>query len=167
MRGFKLIWKGKGRKSGENKDSAAAEIREPNMQTQNSADSMKTQIPPETMDPKAVTRVRRRLSVGGDDVNLDGIEDEKVIGIADVAPLSEREDVDNFFSGSYSGKSQKGYAPYNPRKVNQDYMMMKEDSKTKSIILGAFDGHGEHGHCISEVRDESIRVCVVSLLVHL
>ena len=137
------------------------------MQTQNSADSMKTQIPPETMDPKAVTRVRRRLSVGGDDVNLDGIEDEKVIGIADVAPLSEREDVDNFFSGSYSGKSQKGYAPYNPRKVNQDYMMMKEDSKTKSIILGAFDGHGEHGHCISEVRDESIRVCVVSPLVHL
>ena len=53
--------------------------------------------------------------------------------------------------GIYAGKSQKGYIPYNPRKVNQDYLLMYEDSSTGTLLLGTFDGHGEHGHCISEV----------------
>lgn len=114
-------------------------------------DTLKTQIPPDMMDPKAVTKVRRRLSVDGTDVNIDGIEGEILGEVADMKPPVEKETNDKFFEGSYFGKSQKGYVPYNPRKVNQDFMLMKEDRSTKSVILGAFDGHGEHGHCISEV----------------
>ena len=114
-------------------------------------DPLKTQIPPDMVDPKAVTKIRRRLSVDGADVNIDGIDVDIMDQGIDMKPSFEKETTDRFFAGSYFGKSQKGYAPYNPRKVNQDFMLMKEDSNTKSVILGAFDGHGEHGHCVSEV----------------
>ena len=114
-------------------------------------DPLKTQIPPDMVDPKAVTKIRRRLSVDGADVNIDGIDVDIMDQGIDMKPSFEKETIDRFFAGSYFGKSQKGYAPYNPRKVNQDFMLMKEDSNTKSVILGAFDGHGEHGHCVSEV----------------
>lgn len=46
--------------------------------------------------------------------------------------------------------------------MNQDYMLTREDSATKTLVLGAFDGHGEHGHCISEVH-----ACIDKWLVYL
>lgn len=99
----------------------------------------------------AVSTARRRLSIDGLNVNLDGTEEEVIENIADMIPPSESPIAEEQFVNLFAGKSQKGYVPYNPRKVNQDYMLTREDPETKTLILGAFDGHGEHGHCISEV----------------
>lgn len=111
----------------------------------------KTQIPPENPNPQSVKMVRRRLSVDGNDVSLDGVDtfclDEVPSPLPDTGANSPKSCV-----GVYAGKSQKGYIPYNPRKVNQDYLLMYEDASTGTLLLGTFDGHGEHGHCISEVR---------------
>ena len=84
-------------------------------------------------------------------MNLDGIEDIVIDSKMDIIPPSQQYDNKETFVNVFAGKSQKGYVPFNIRKVNQDYMLTKEDAKTKTLILGAFDGHGEHGHCISEV----------------
>lgn len=43
------------------------------------------------------------------------------------------------------------FTSYVVKKANQDRLLMKEDLETGTIILGVFDGHGEHGHCVSEV----------------
>ena len=83
----------------------------------------------------------------GDEAHLDGIEDISMD--TDVPSLDQPEE--DVFVGVFAGKSQKGYIPYNPRKVNQDWMLIKEDAATGTLVLGTFDGHGEHGHCISEV----------------
>ena len=54
----------------------------------------------------------------------------------------------------YSGSSKKGYAPYNPRKKNQDAFIMSDDVSTNSLILCVLDGHGEHGDIVAnEFRD--------------
>jgi serine/threonine protein phosphatase PrpC len=54
----------------------------------------------------------------------------------------------------YSGSSKKGYAPYNPRKKNQDAFIMAEDILTNTLILCVLDGHGEHGDMVAnEFRD--------------
>ena len=84
-------------------------------------------------------------------MSLDGIEDIGIVDGYGGTPVQEKESDEAFFIGSFAGKSQKGYVPYNPRKVNQDYMLIREDHETKTLVLGTFDGHGEHGHCISEV----------------
>ena len=55
------------------------------------------------------------------------------------------------FMGVFAGRTQKGYVPYNPHKVNQDWMLIKDDVASGTLVLGTFDGHGEHGHCVSEV----------------
>lgn len=41
---------------------------------------------------------------------------------------------------TYKGKSKKGYAPYNPKKANQDAMIMLEHAETnvRSNTLEAF-----------------------------
>lgn len=100
----------------------------------------------EYQKPKSISRARRRLTVDGDEAHLDGIEDISMD--IDVPSLDQPEE--DVFVGVFAGKSQKGYIPYNPRKVNQDWMLIKEDSTTGTLVLGTFDGHGEHGHCISE-----------------
>jgi hypothetical protein len=41
----------------------------------------------------------------------------------------------SFIVNSYGGYSKKGYAPYNPRKKNQDALIMAEDPKTRSLFL--------------------------------
>ncbi|CAH0478882.1 unnamed protein product [Peronospora belbahrii] len=46
---------------------------------------------------------------------------------------------------AFAGLSKKGYAPYNPRKKNQDAMVIKYDSKSQTLLLCVFDGHGEAG----------------------
>jgi serine/threonine protein phosphatase PrpC len=50
---------------------------------------------------------------------------------------------------TYAGVSKKGYAPYNPRKRNQDAIMMVEDAKTMTLLFGVLDGHGEAGDLVS------------------
>ena len=49
----------------------------------------------------------------------------------------------------YSGVSKKGHAPYNPRKKNQDALIMTDDAATNTLILCVLDGHGEHGDGVS------------------
>lgn len=85
---------------------------------------------------------RRRLSV---------VSDNKLVeGMAQVAT----NDVDYVEDGSsavvaYAGLSKKGYAPYNPRKKNQDAMIIKYDADSRSLLLCVFDGHGEAGDGVS------------------
>ena len=45
-----------------------------------------------------------------------------------------------FVVNSYGGYSKKGYAPYNPKKKNQDVLVMAEDPKTRSLLLSVMDG---------------------------
>lgn len=80
----------------------------------------------------------------GHDIDIDGV------GITDVDVEIPHVDNDTFV-GVYYGQSQKGFAPYNAHKVNQDRMLIKEDTATGTLIFGAFDGHGQHGQCVSEV----------------
>ena len=75
-------------------------------------------------------------------------------------PEYKEEDV---FVGVYAGRSQRGYVPYNPHKINQDWMLIREDPVTCSLILGTFDGHGEHGHCIAEVSASFVMNCSLSV----
>ena len=48
---------------------------------------------------------------------------------------------DAFVVNSYGGYSKKGYAPYNPKKKNQDVLVMAEDPKTRSLLLSVMDGY--------------------------
>lgn len=98
-------------------------------------------------NPTAISVARRRLTVDGIEADLDGIEMEIEPDIPKPSLLPQNDDV---FVGVFAGKSSKGYVPYNPRKVNQDWMLIKQDVTTGTLVLGTFDGHGEHGHCISE-----------------
>lgn len=50
----------------------------------------------------------------------------------------------------FFGVCKKGYAPYNPRKQNQDSIIMEEDEKTKCLLFAALDGHGELGDHVSQ-----------------
>ncbi|KAJ0399705.1 hypothetical protein ATCC90586_002698 [Pythium insidiosum] len=90
---------------------------------------------------------RRRLSVVSDNKLVEGI-----------APASTA-DVDYVEDGSsavaaYAGLSKKGYAPYNPRKKNQDALIIRHDAETKSLLLCVLDGHGEAGDFVSAfIRD--------------
>jgi serine/threonine protein phosphatase PrpC len=84
-----------------------------------------------------------KLVEGLDSVNLDGKE-ETVAG----QPASSGGG--GFIVNSYGGYSKKGYAPYNPKKKNQDALVMAEDPKTRSLFLCVMDGHGEDGDKVSQ-----------------
>lgn len=56
----------------------------------------------------------------------------------------------------YSGVSKKGHAPYNPRKKNQDALVMTADPATNTLVLCVLDGHGEHGDGVSAVFREQL-----------
>jgi serine/threonine protein phosphatase PrpC len=109
---------------------------------------------------KPFQKMRRRLTVTGSS----GAPD-----LVDGAGVEAKPEVDN--SGpsvkkqvqvrcavtEYSGVSKKGHAPYNPRKKNQDALIMIDDPKTNSIVLCVLDGHGEHGDGVSQTfRDQLI-----------
>jgi serine/threonine protein phosphatase PrpC len=49
----------------------------------------------------------------------------------------------------YAGISKKGHAPYNPRKKNQDALIMTDHEATNTLIMCVLDGHGEHGDAVS------------------
>lgn len=110
-------------------------------------------MPAEKQTPVKVSTARRRLSVDGNNWILDGDKELHTESKEDiVVPKGDQmaPQGDQMFR-VYAGKSQKGYIFQNPRKVNQDTLLIHKDEATKSLILGTFDGHGEHGHCVSGV----------------
>jgi len=99
----------------------------------------------------AFNKLRRRLTVTGESETIDGVSkmtvDDKDEGM-------KHEKVQKCAVSEYSGVSKKGHAPYNPRKKNQDALIMAEDPATNTLVLCVLDGHGEHGDGVSyHVRD--------------
>lgn len=88
---------------------------------------------------------RRRLSVVSDNKLIEGVatlghqDEDRTIETSSETVVKQ-----------YAGKSKKGYAPYNPRKRNQDSLMMEFDSATNSVLFGVLDGHGEAGDLVSQ-----------------
>ena len=98
-------------------------------------------------EDSSILRPRRRLSVVSTNKAIEGIRQMSV---------SERKDSEEKHAGAsaeknaivcYYGESKRGYAPYNPRKVNQDTLLIKKVGER--LFLGTLDGHGEHGHFVS------------------
>ncbi len=87
---------------------------------------------------------RRRLSVVSDNKLVEGLQ--PIGTVADESVQSK--EIDHVVR-TYAGVSKKGYAPYNPRKRNQDAIMMVEDAKTMTLLFGVLDGHGEAGDLVS------------------
>jgi serine/threonine protein phosphatase PrpC len=97
--------------------------------------------------------MRRRLTVTGASDTIDGVA-RMSVEEKDKALQYERAKAERCAVSEYSGVSKKGHAPYNPRKKNQDAMIMAEDPTTNTLVLCVLDGHGEHGDGVSyHVRD--------------
>lgn len=110
---------------------------------------------------KPFQKMRRRLTVTGSTGPVDHIDG------AAVEPTKEEEHKHGHQKKEkaqvrcavteYSGVSKKGHAPYNPRKKNQDALIMADDPNTNSIVLCVLDGHGEHGDGVSQTfRDQLV-----------
>jgi hypothetical protein len=95
-------------------------------------------------------QTRRRLSVMSDNNLVEGLESvslgegeqqqangaQPAANTQAAAPAASAGDAGgSFIVNSYGGYSKKGYAPYNPRKKNQDALIMAEDPKTRSLFL--------------------------------
>ena len=76
--------------------------------------------------------------------------------------MEEKSTYGSYLQYSYAVKSHKGYFPFEPLKVNQDYTISCEDASTESLIFAVFDGHGEFGHFVSGVH--LFLVCTVVYL---
>lgn len=87
---------------------------------------------------------RRRLSVVSDNKLIEGIA---TLGAVDVEDTTGR--AGDSIVRAFAGVSKKGYAPYNPRKRNQDAIIMEEHKPTGTFIFGVCDGHGEAGDLVS------------------
>ena len=87
---------------------------------------------------------RRRLSVVSDNKLVEG-----VAHLGDVGDREVRSKRTEHVINMYAGVCKKGYAPYNPRKKNQDAILMDEHADTGSIFFAVFDGHGEAGDLVS------------------
>ena len=101
---------------------------------------------------------RRRLSTVSDNALVEGVENLDVKSTSPpksstVSTADTRSGAGgggDFIVNSYGGFSKKGYAPYNPKKKNQDALVMAEDPKTRSLLLAVMDGHGEDGDKVSQ-----------------
>lgn len=95
-----------------------------------------------------IGRMRRRLTVGGTSTAIDGVANlsvnEQHEKMANGTTVSSKSPVSEF-----AGLSKKGYAPYNPRKKNQDSLIMTSHRDTNTVVLCVLDGHGEHGDSVS------------------
>jgi len=95
-------------------------------------------------------KTRRRLSVISDNKLIEGIDAVNISEEeAPTGSSSSSSSATAFVVNSYGGYSKKGYAPYNPKKKNQDALVMAEDAKTRSLFLCVMDGHGEDGDKVS------------------
>eukprot|EP00536_Pseudo-nitzschia_multiseries_P010730 jgi/Psemu1/326145/estExt_fgenesh1_pg.C_3370008 len=99
---------------------------------------------------KQFQKMRRRLTVTGASSTIDGAKADGGAPVGDSRKKGKEQSMKvNCAITEYHGVSKKGHAPYNPRKKNQDSLIMKEDTKTNSIIFCTLDGHGEHGDYVS------------------
>lgn len=108
-------------------------------------------------------KMRRRLTVTGASETIDGVSKLSVSG-SEPEPsgaASQEQQAAKYHAAvrcavtEYSGVSKKGHAPYNPRKKNQDALIMADDPATNTLILCCLDGHGEHGDGVaSHFRDQ-------------
>jgi len=96
----------------------------------------------------SLIKLRRRLTVGGPTETVDGVSKDPTTDTAEQKTKYFQSQVRCAVS-SYSGVSKKGHAPYNPRKKNQDALIMTNDASTNTLILCVLDGHGEHGDGVS------------------
>mgnify|MGYP006094092225 FL=1 len=107
------------------------------------------------MQSGGIKKVRRRLSVVSDNALIEGLES---LSTDDGAASGGG----GGFIMAYSGQSKKGYAPYNPRKKNQDRLIMAEDEASGAMMFSVFDGHGEAGHLVSEQFKKGYAAAVFS-----
>jgi serine/threonine protein phosphatase PrpC len=113
---------------------------------------------------KPFQKMRRRLTVStgaSDTSDPDGQPDPKEELAVEKAPAPQQKKkyqaAVRCAVTEYSGVSKKGHAPYNPRKKNQDALIMTDDPQTNSLVLCVLDGHGEHGDGVSQTfRDQLI-----------
>lgn len=102
----------------------------------------------ESGEGKNLIKTRRRLSVLSDNKLIEGFADVNLENaVAEPEPVPA---CNGFIVNSYGGYSKKGYAPYNPKKKNQDALVMAEDPKTRSLLLAVLDGHGEDGDKVAQ-----------------
>eukprot|EP00178_Gracilaria_changii_P011928 TRINITY_DN33636_c0_g1_i1.p1 TRINITY_DN33636_c0_g1~~TRINITY_DN33636_c0_g1_i1.p1 ORF type:complete len:104 (-),score=24.60 TRINITY_DN33636_c0_g1_i1:30-341(-) len=96
------------------------------------------------MADKNLKQTRRRLSVMSDNKLIEGMDSVNLDEKAEAEAAAQAQSSSGgFIVNSYGGYSKKGYAPYNPKKKNQDALIMAEDPKTRSLLLVVLDGHGE------------------------
>ena len=110
---------------------------------------------------KPFQKMRRRLTVtgsSGQSEHIDGRTDSKESlpeMVQDAKKDAPSQQKVRCAVTDYSGVSKKGHAPYNPRKKNQDAVIMTADPNTNSLVLCVLDGHGEHGDGVSQTfRDQ-------------
>lgn len=101
-------------------------------------------------------KMRRRLTVTGASDTIDGVSKLSVSDKDNDSGAKFRTAAVHGAVTEYSGVSKKGHAPYNPRKKNQDALIMKADPTTNSLILCVLDGHGEHGDGVSLTFKEQL-----------
>jgi len=99
-------------------------------------------------DSKSLKQTRRRLSVMSDNKLIEGMDGVNLDPASEVPETASNPS--GFIVNSYGGYSKKGYAPYNPKKKNQDALIMAEDPKTRSLLLAVLDGHGEDGDKVAQ-----------------
>lgn len=117
--------------------------------------------------------MRRRLTVtgsSGPSENIDGRQDSRDFDAEEQQEQAERRSAKKSHKKKqqivasavrcavteYSGVSKKGHAPYNPRKKNQDALIMADDPHTNSLVLCVLDGHGEHGDGVSQTFRDAL-----------
>lgn len=93
-----------------------------------------------------IKQARRRLSVMSDNKLVEGFDSVNLDTEEEIVASGSN----GFIVNSYGGYSKKGYAPYNPKKKNQDALIMAEDPKTRSLLFCVMDGHGEDGDKVSQ-----------------
>ncbi len=118
-----------------------------------------TQI--QSQPPSTFQKIRRRLTVTGASDTIDGVRRLSVSEQQKQSQLQEQNDQVHASNTvrcavhKYAGMSKKGHAPYNPRKENQDALIMTDHAATNTLILCTLDGHGEHGDAVAGAfRDE-------------
>mmetsp|Transcript_12600 Transcript_12600/g.17879 ORF Transcript_12600/g.17879 Transcript_12600/m.17879 type:complete len:373 (+) Transcript_12600:107-1225(+) len=100
-------------------------------------------------------KMRRRLTVTGATETIDGVSKLSVSDATAADHAKPHHAHVTCAVTDYAGLSKKGHAPYNPRKKNQDALIMVDDPNTNTMVLCVLDGHGEHGDSVSAAfRDE-------------
>ena len=127
--------------------------------------------------PVRGAQIRRRMTLFGAETNLDGLGDSVAQGrrqsqAQHQSLMSQRGGLGAPRGGlgaapignvltSMDGESRKGYHPHNPRKVNQDRMVIERHA-SGAVMLCVFDGHGQFGHDVSSYMKRHFPAAVFS-----